>query len=155
MGTVYTAGHGLLPLEALIINLHTHDIELVVDVRSHPGSTRAPQFNRDPLRDSLHAVRIDYSWMGEALGGRPPERLRTATGAPDYERMAAEAATVDALDRLADMASGSRIALLCSESRPEGCHRTRMLEPQLEIRGTAVEHILPDGSLVARPTLFL
>jgi len=155
MRTVYTAGHGLLPLEALIGNLEAHDIELVVDVRSHPGSTRAPQFNRDPLRDSLRAARIDYSWMGQTLGGRPPERLRTATGAPDYERMAAETATVDALDRLAEMAADSRIALLCSESHPESCHRTRMLEPQLEMRGAAVEHILPDGNLVARPTLFL
>jgi uncharacterized protein (DUF488 family) len=155
MVTVYTVGHGLLPLQALIDNLQAHDIELVVDVRSQPISTRAPQFNREPLCESLRAAQIHYAWMGSALGGRPPKRLRTASGAPDYERMSAESATVDVLDRLAIEAAERRIAMLCSESRPEGCHRTRMLEPQLEMRGAAVEHILPDGGLLARPTLFL
>jgi uncharacterized protein (DUF488 family) len=92
--------------------------------------------------------------MGETLGGRPPTRLRTASGAPDYERMAQEPETRRALDDLTKEAHSQRVVVLCSESRPETCHRSRMLEPELESRGIAVNHILPDGTLSAQPTLF-
>lgn len=155
MTTIYTVGHGLLPLEALVKNLLDHEIEAVVDVRSQPFSGRAPQFNKETLGRALEAAGITYLWMGKALGGRPPDALRTATGAPDYERMAGEPATAAALDKVTDAASRRRIALLCSEGRPEGCHRTRMLEPQFELRGVHVEHILPDGTLASQPTLFV
>ncbi len=153
MTTIYTAGHGLLPLEELLDNLSRHHVTAVVDVRSQPFSGRAPQFNKDALSAALKARGITYVWMGQALGGRPTDDLRTATGAPDYERMAREPATVAALDKVVEAAKRRRIALLCSESRPEGCHRTRMLEPQLELRGAVVEHILPDGALTSQPTL--
>ena len=155
MTTIYTVGHGLLPVEALLANLARHDVVAVVDVRSQPFSGRAPQFNREALRVALEDVGITYIWMGQALGGRPPARLRTATGAPDYELMAREPATSDALDKVVDASSRRKLALLCSEARPEGCHRARMLEPELERRGATVEHILPDGMLAARPTLFV
>jgi uncharacterized protein (DUF488 family) len=153
--TIYTVGHGLLRLEALLANLSMHEVGAVVDVRSQPFSGRAPQFNKESLQRSLEAAGITYIWMGQALGGRPPEALRTATGAPDYERMGCEPATVAALDMVFDAAGRRRVALLCSEARPEACHRTRMLEPQLEQRGAQVEHILPDGSLALQPTLFV
>jgi uncharacterized protein (DUF488 family) len=152
--TVYTIGHGLLDLEVLTDNLRQHAVELVVDVRSHPSSMRAPQFNEPTLRAGLERAGIAYSWEGEALGGRPPEHLLTRAGTPDYERMAREPRTIGALDEVARRAATQRIALLCSESRPETCHRSRMLEPELESRGAAVEHILPDGSVTSQPTLF-
>ena len=155
MITIFTVGHGLLPMERLLANLSDHQVEAVVDVRSQPFSGRAPQFNKERLHRSLEAVGITYIWMGQALGGRPPEALRTSSGAPDYERMASELPTVAALEKVIDAAARRRIALLCSEARPEGCHRTRMLEPQLEQRGAHVEHILPDGALASQPTLFV
>jgi uncharacterized protein (DUF488 family) len=154
MRTIYTVGHGLLSMDALIANLSRHEVEAVIDVRSQPFSGRAPQFNRESLSSSLEAVGITYVWMGQTLGGRPPDELRTPAGAPDYERMSHEPATVTALDKVVDACDRRRVALLCSESRPESCHRTRMLEPELQRRGVTVEHILPDGVLAARPTLF-
>lgn len=154
VGTIYTVGHGLQPLQHLLANLGEHEVEVVVDVRSHPVSRRAPQFGRDRLQRAIESQGMKYAWVGIALGGRPPRHLRTRTGAPDYERMAAEPATASALDRLADASEHRRLALLCSESRPEQCHRSRMLAPELEKRGIVIEHILPDGCLVARPTLF-
>lgn len=155
MPTIYTVGHGLLPLDALLGNLQRHAIGAVIDVRSQPFSTRAPQFNKESIRRESEARGITYAWLGQSLGGRPADELRTASGAPDYERMAREPATAAALDKLAEAVSVRRIALMCSESRPEGCHRTRMLEPQLEQRGVTVEHILPDGTLASQPTLFV
>jgi len=153
--TIYTVGHGLLPIDALVANLLRHEVVAVIDVRSQPFSGRAPQFNKENLRSALATAGITYVWMGQALGGRPSQRLRTSAGAPDYELMAREPATVAALDKVVKAAARRRIALLCSEARPEGCHRTRMLEPELAERGAAVEHILPDGNLAAQPTLFV
>jgi uncharacterized protein (DUF488 family) len=154
MASIYTIGHGLLTLDGLVSNLSRHKIDLVVDVRSHPKSARAPQFDREPLSAGLEAVGVRYHWMGGALGGRPPRDLCTPAGAPDYERMSREPQTVEALDKITKTAASRKIALLCSESRPEECHRTRMLEPELELRGVDVQHILPDGSVAVRPTLF-
>ncbi len=77
-----------------------------------------------------------------------------ATGAPNYQRMANEPDTRAALDEVAELAGEHTIALMCSESRPEECHRSRMLEPELAGRGVGVEHILHSGEAAARPTLF-
>jgi uncharacterized protein (DUF488 family) len=154
MRRIYTVGHGLQALSQLVQNLTAHRIGLVVDVRSHPLSARAPQFSRQPLQAALEAKGVKYAWMGRELGGRPPRKLRTSTGAPDYERMAAVPVAADAIDRLASAAAEWNIVLLCSESSPERCHRSRMLEPEFEKRGVVVEHILPSGVLLLRPSLF-
>ena len=148
---VFTIGHGLIDRQEFIGLLQRFGVELVVDVRSEPYSGRAPQFNRERLEGGVG--RAAYRWMPE-LGGRPPEHLRVERGAPDYERMADEPSTRRALDDVAALAATQTIALMCSESRPEDCHRSRMLEPQLAQRGVWIEHILHSGEAVAEPTLF-
>lgn len=148
---VYTVGHGLLDQDELLELLRRHGVDTIIDVRSQPHSVRAPQFNREAL-ERLRAVK--YRWM-PALGGRPPAHLRVAgSDAPDYERMAREPDTSKALDEIAALAEQRSVALMCSESRPEACHRSRMLEPELARRGVWVEHILHSGEAAAVPTLF-
>ncbi len=66
---IWTVGHGTRPVEELAFLLETARIELLIDVRAHPGSRRHPQFNREPLESSLAAHRIGYRWEGKALGG--------------------------------------------------------------------------------------
>jgi uncharacterized protein (DUF488 family) len=152
--TIFTIGHGLLDLDRFVANLQAHEVETVVDVRSHPTSVRAPQFDKERLEEALRSKGLKYRWAGRTLGGRPPAHLTTPGGAPDYERMAAEPATAQAIEYLIELSQRERVAIMCSESLPEGCHRTRMLEPELEQRGASVEHILPSGDLVSLPTLF-
>ena len=151
---IYSIGHGLLELDQFVENLGRYDVSTVVDVRSHPVSARAPRFDRQRLERALRDHGVAYRWAGETLGGRPAAHLMTPGGVPDYERMSAEPATTRALDFLVHLATERTVAMMCSESRPENCHRTRMLEPQLEHRGARVEHILPTGELLALPTLF-
>jgi uncharacterized protein (DUF488 family) len=148
---VFTIGHGLLEREQLLELLRSHGVDTIIDVRSQPHSARAPQFNREALE---RVSGVTYRWM-PALGGRPPAHLRIeGTDAPDYERMAREPETRAALDEIAALTSQRSIALMCSESRPEECHRSRMLEPELARRGVWVEHILHSGEAAAVPTLF-
>jgi uncharacterized protein (DUF488 family) len=126
-------------------------VDLLIDVRSQPHSGRAPQFNREALERV--SGDMSYRWMPE-LGGRPSAHLRTDSGAPDYERMAQEPDTMRALDEVVSLAGTHTVALMCSESRPDECHRSRMLEPELAQRGVWVEHILHSGDVAAKPTLF-
>jgi uncharacterized protein (DUF488 family) len=149
-----TVGHGLSDFADFVANLERHGVTTVIDVRSYPVSKRAPAYDRGRLEVALRSRGVTYVWAGDALGGKPPADLLTAAGVPDYERMAQRPKTRAALDRLAERVIEERLALLCSESRPEECHRLRMLEPELARRGVVVDHILSDGSLMMKPTLF-
>ena len=135
--TIYTIGHGRHPWADFLALLRQHEIELVCDVRSAARS-RWPQYNGRVLEASLRAARIGYEWLPEC-GGKvvaPPAEL--ARG----------------LDRIMELAAETRIALLCSESRPvtthtqprANCHRTGLLAPPLRTRGARLIHILPDGA---------
>ncbi len=134
---IYTIGHGRHPWPHFLALLKQHDIELVCDVRSAARS-RWPQYNGQVLEASLHAARIGYEWLPEC-GGKvvaPPAEL--ARG----------------LDRIMELATDARIALLCSESQPltkhtqprANCHRVGLLAPPLRTRGARLIHILPDGA---------
>ena len=37
---------------------------------------------------------------------------------------------------------------MCSEGRPERCHRTLLVAPALLARGARVRHLLKDGSII-------
>lgn len=148
---VLTVGHGLLEQGEFLELVRSFGIDVLIDVRSQPYSARAPQFNREALEQLSGDV--TYRWMPE-LGGRPYAHLRTESGAPDYERMAQEPDTTRALDEVVRLSEAHTVALMCSESRPDECHRSRMLEPELAQRGVWVEHILPTGDVAAKPTLF-
>ena len=66
--TLYTIGHSTLPQEAFVELCHSNTIQVVCDVRSHPGSTHYPQFNRVDMQKWLRSEDIGYFWLPE-LGG--------------------------------------------------------------------------------------
>ena len=65
---ILTVGHSTRTLETLIHLLQSHQVTLVVDVRTIPRSRHNPQFNRETLPDSLRAAGIDYE-QSPGLGG--------------------------------------------------------------------------------------
>lgn len=136
MQTIYTIGHGRMPIDEFIANLKRHDVGVVCDVRSAPRS-RWPQFNAAALARHLAAAGIGYEHLPECGGkliATPEERRR-------------------GLDRIVELAAEVPVALMCSESRPltthvtprANCHRVAMLSIPLKKRGARVVHILPDG----------
>jgi uncharacterized protein (DUF488 family) len=105
-------------------------------VRSAARS-RWPQFNGRVLAANLKENGIGYEWLPEC-GGKviaPPEEL--ARG----------------IERIMELAAETRVALMCSESKPltahaqprANCHRVGLLGPPLRARGARLVHILPDG----------
>ena len=70
---ICTIGHSNLELDALISVLRENGISWVADVRSAPYSRRFPQFNRRPLAAALNAAGMRYLFLGDKIGGKPPE----------------------------------------------------------------------------------
>jgi len=134
--TIYTVGHGRHSWAEFLSLLREYGVELVCDVRSAARS-RWPQFNGRVLAENLREAGIGYEWLPEC-GGKviaPTEDLNRG------------------LDRIMELASETRVALMCSESQPltkhaqprANCHRVGLLGPPLRARGARLIHILPGG----------
>ena len=65
MVTVFTVGHSTRSGEEFVEILKAHRVEVLVDVRSFPGSRRYPQFNRAALSESLEKAGIDWKLYDE------------------------------------------------------------------------------------------
>ena len=146
--TIYTIGHGEQDLDDLFAALRKSSIQLLVDVRTYPASRRNPQFNRSSLTGMALRCGMRYRWE-EALGGKPRDRsLWTESGVPDYRQIGESAPFQLALDQLIDEAQTQTVAVLCSETRPEECHRSLLIQPWLVERGINVQHLLPGGRVL-------
>jgi hypothetical protein len=87
--------------------------------------------------------------MGDALGGRPDDpACYDASGHVDYERCRLRPEFASALEALeAGRESGLRIALMCSEEKPEECHRSKLVAEELIRLGSPVTHVDERGEL--------
>ena len=130
-GVIRTVGHSNHPIERFVGLLKKAGVKLLVDVRSMPFSRRFPHFSREPLAKSLGEAGIDYLWEGQALGGKP----RAARA--DFEA---------GLDRIIERSASTALCLMCAEKEPLDCHRTLLVSRGLAARGTAIEHLLADGT---------
>jgi uncharacterized protein (DUF488 family) len=145
---LFTIGHSNHPLEKFIELLRRHGVEVVVDTRSQPYSRHAPHFNRDALRTALAGAGIRYSFLGEELGGRPRgEEYYDAEGHVRYDRVAGADFFQSGIARVKRGAAKYRLALLCAEENPEGCHRRLLIARVLSAHGFTVDHIRGDGRL--------
>ena len=148
MTTVYTLGHSRHQAERFAELLHSHAIERLADVRSHPSSKWSPQFAKAALSAQLRARGIDYVFLGRELGGRPDgAQFYTADGHVDYVRRAQAADFLAGIERLIELARERRTVILCAEEDPSHCHRRRLVTPALQRAGISVVHVRGDGRL--------
>jgi len=147
---IWTLGHGLKSIDDFLATATDNNIESIVDVRSTPASTRAPQYNAIALKRSLTEIGVSYVPMGAELGGRPPEaEFYDSDGHVLYRRLAGSGRFRAGISRLESGARRFRVAILCSESDPTRCHRNLLIGRVLRERGHRVSHILSDGRTVA------
>jgi len=64
--TIYTAGHSTLPAEGFLSLVK--DVQVIIDVRSHPVSKKWPQYNMASMEKWLHDAGKEYVWWPN-LGG--------------------------------------------------------------------------------------
>ncbi|KRE43143.1 DNA repair protein [Knoellia sp. Soil729] len=151
---MWTIGHWTCPIPDFLAPLDEHRIELLADVRAHPGSRRNPQFGSDAMSEWLPENGIDYVWLPE-LGGR-----RRRQDAPDvdpeinggwqnasfknYADYTLTDAYRSAIDDLTTTARTRRVAIMCGEPMPWRCHRL-LISNTLTAQGWKVEHLVTGG----------
>jgi uncharacterized protein (DUF488 family) len=127
--------------------LRQHEITAVADVRSQPYSRYNPQFNREPLDETLMHAGIKYVYLGLELGARSDDPSCYENGRALYSRIAQTTQFQKGIQRLLNGATHFRVAMMCAEKEPLSCHRGVLISRYLHERGVAVRHILEDGTL--------
>lgn len=147
-----TLGYGKRSIDEAIGLLERHGVRYLVDVRSAPWSRYHPDFAHDALKGHLSARGITYLYLGKELGGRPDDAgCYDEQGRVDYEACRRRPAFRVGIDRLrAAWEQGQRVALLCSESRPQDCHRAKLVGVALAEEGIEVMHVDEDDGLVSQ-----
>jgi uncharacterized protein (DUF488 family) len=149
--TLHTIGYGARTLDQLIAALKASRIEYVLDVRTSPYSKFKPEFSREPLEAALKAGGIHYVFMGDTLGGQPRDPDCYTDGKVDYDKVRQQDFFKSGLERLRKAHEQHvRAALLCSEGRPEQCHRSKMIGEALAAAGIPVRHIDEDGQVLTQ-----
>jgi uncharacterized protein (DUF488 family) len=146
--TVFTIGHGVRSGEELIATLTEAGVRTLVDVRRFPGSRRNPQFNQEPLADSLGAAGIAYRHaveLGGRLSGEPAEERFTCIRVAAFRSYAARMGT-DAWQQALEqaLAEAPPLCFMCAETVPWRCHR-RLISELLVARDHTVVHLIAPG----------
>jgi uncharacterized protein (DUF488 family) len=120
-------------------------VELLVDVRTAPGSRRNPQFGREALSASLADAAIEYRHEPELGGFRKPAPDSPNRGWENdafrgYADYMATPSFLDALERLQELARARTTSIMCAEAQWWRCHR-RLIADALVIRGWRVLHL--------------
>jgi uncharacterized protein (DUF488 family) len=150
--SVYTIGHSTRTLDEFVQLLKTYRVSIVVDVRTIPRSRHNPQFNKEPLPESLKAYAIRYIHMPE-LGGLRRSSVdsvnlswenKSFRGYADYMQTKEFA---DNLLGLISLAQLDTVAVMCAEAVPWRCHRS-LIADALAARNIRVRHILTETSVL-------
>jgi uncharacterized protein (DUF488 family) len=124
-------------------------VQLLVDVRSAPGSRRMPHFAKGALAISMPSAGIAYLHMPE-LGGHRRPRRDSVNGAwrndgfRGYADYMQQPEFWAALERLRELARERRTAIMCAEAVPWRCHRS-LISDALTAAGVDVGHITGTG----------
>jgi uncharacterized protein (DUF488 family) len=145
---LFTIGHSNQQMSDLLGILIRHEIHMVCDVRSRPGSFRFPQFNREPLMAQLASAKIMYQFFGDQFGGRPLDsRYYRADGLVDYAERRKAPDFLEAVDRLLGCVQNQNIVIMCAEEDPLHCHRFLLICPVLVQRGISPLHLRRGAAL--------
>jgi uncharacterized protein (DUF488 family) len=132
--------------------LRSAGLEVVVDVRTAPGSRRHPHVARPEMERWLPEAGIAYLWEPRLGGWRKPDPASPNTalrndsfrGYADYMRSEQFWA---ALDSVLDGAAQKRTAVMCSEAVYWRCHRRLLADAASIGRGAEVNHLGHDGGI--------
>lgn len=145
---LWSLGHSNITVDEFIDLVRFHDINVIADVRSIPFSRYTPHFNQEMLKQFLERAGIQYQFMGETLGGRPPEpEMYDPQGHVLYSELAHNFRFQSGIEQLCIRAETLRIAMMCSEESPEKCHRRLLISRVLRSQGVETRHIRGDRSI--------
>jgi uncharacterized protein (DUF488 family) len=152
---IWTIGHSNKSEEDFLKILKVWDIEVLVDIRTLPGSRRYPYFNKEAFEVSLPAANIRYMHMPE-LGGRRkplPDSINSVWKNASFRGYADYMQSQEfkkAMDELEKIGLGKRTAYMCSEALWWKCHRA-LVSDYLKTRGWKVIHIQDESKSQEHP----
>jgi uncharacterized protein (DUF488 family) len=154
---IYTIGYGKRDIEEFIDLLRAHGIAYLIDVRSQPYSRYKPDFSKKALAAHLEAAGIRYVFMGDALGGRPGDpACYDAAGKVDYARVEAQGFYQAGIARLQKAHQQQLpVVLMCSEGKPENCHRSKLIGKTLTAVNIPITHIDENDQLITQEDVIL
>ena len=155
MVSVWTVGHSTRSEEEFGQILLAHQIQVLVDVRSFPGSRRYPQFNKPALSESLANIGIDYKHEPRLGGRRTPRKdsHNTAWRNSSFRAYADYMETdqfLKGVEALLEVAASARTAVMCAESLWWRCHRS-LIADYLKATGHTVLHIVDQTKTEEHP----
>lgn len=145
---IYTIGYGDRDIEAFTAVLQQYQIAYLIDVRTAPYSGYKPDFSKERLERALGQQGIRYVFMGEQLGGRPADPDCYSGEKVDYEKIKVKGWYQEGIGRITNaFQQQRRVVLMCSEGKPENCHRSKLLGVSLTDLNIPVAHIDENNQL--------
>ncbi len=153
--TIYSIGHGRKAVEDLIKELKSFSIQYLLDIRSKPYSKWSPQFNQSVLEMSLEKNGISYVFVGDKLGGLPEDSsCYDRDGKVVYDLIKEKNFFKEGLDRLTTANEKQiNLAIMCSESKPEECHRSKLIGQELLKKDISIKHIISENRIKSQQTV--
>ncbi|MBE5321206.1 DUF488 domain-containing protein [Pedobacter sp. MR2016-19] len=147
--SLYTIGHGSRKTEDFLSTLKQFSIDFLIDVRSKPYSKFNPQYNQLELKTILENNGIRYVFMGDSIGGRPKDpTCYDEEGKVNYDKVKEKEFFLKGIDRLKlAYEKGVKAIIMCSESKPCECHRSKLIGRVLESQHINLQHIDEKGKV--------
>lgn len=124
---VYTAGYESLQVDGFLNMLLQAGIKKIIDVRYNPVARRFG-FHKSTLNRLSHNLDIKYVHLPEA--GIPSEWRSNLNSLSEYERLferyEQEIITKQKVKKIAELMTEEPSVLVCKETNPRYCHRTRL-----------------------------
>jgi uncharacterized protein (DUF488 family) len=153
---IYTIGYGSRDLEAFLGTLKAHEIQYLIDIRSSRFSSYRPEFSKNSLQNYLETNGVRYVFMGDSLGGQPDDNNCYTEGKVDYEKVDRQPFYQEGIKRLCKAGDQrQRIVLMCSEGKPENCHRSKLIGKTLTKEGGVIFHIDEKDEIITQKQVLL
>lgn len=152
MGSLYSIGYGNRSWAAMLPLLQRHGCQFLIDVRSSPFSRFNPDFSKENLSGLCANAGIRYVFMGDTLGGKPSEGDSfDPSGKVDYIKLAETNGFRQGLARLKSAERKGCVSfVMCSELKPEMCHRCKLIGSELAEQGIGLIHIDEKGECISQ-----
>jgi uncharacterized protein (DUF488 family) len=145
---IYTIGYGNRKIDEFLKLLKKYNINYLIDVRSSPFSKYNPDFSQRRLEYHLIESNVRYVYMGDTLGGRPSVSSCYTNGKVDYQKLSQEEFYLRGIARLRKAFENKiNVIILCSEAKPQQCHRSKLIGETLVKCGVDIAHIDENGEI--------
>jgi uncharacterized protein (DUF488 family) len=137
--TIWTIGHSTRTLDEFLVILKSFGIEVLIDIRTFPGSRRYPHFNKESLSNSLAENGVSYRHMLPLGGRRKPlaDSVNTSWRHSSFRGYADHMQSkefIDAIQEVQNIAQHKRVVYMCSEAMWWKCHRS-LVSDYLKVKG--------------------